>query len=95
MDQEPEIPRATAGKRHAHRANATATTAEEFYRVNYYYPFVDHVLAHLPSRFPKKMKGALLAYYLMPKKLSKLTVEVKRLLKIVPGGSTYALQLWT
>lgn len=64
-DQDPEIPRATAGKRHAHRANAPVTTAEEFYRINYYYPFVDHVLSHLQSRFPEELKGALLAYYLI------------------------------
>ena len=40
---EPEIPRASSNKRHAHRSNAPATTAEEYYRVNYYYPFLDHV----------------------------------------------------
>ena len=30
---EPEIPRASSNKRHAHRSNAPATTAEEYYRV--------------------------------------------------------------
>ncbi|XP_062511262.1 uncharacterized protein LOC134187161 [Corticium candelabrum] len=56
-DQEPEIPRATAGKRHARKANAPATTPEEYYR----------------SRFSDDIKGAMLAYYLLPKKLAKLT----------------------
>ena len=51
-DQEPEIPRATAGKRHARKANALATTPEEYYRVDYYYLFVDHVTLHMQSRFP-------------------------------------------
>ena len=64
-----------------YRANAPATTAEGFYRVNYYYPFVDHVLSHLQNRFLEQLKGAMLAYYLMPKKLAKLTMEVEEAIK--------------
>lgn len=70
---EPEAPRASAGTRHAHRSNAPAETAEEYYKVNYYYPFIDHVLSHLQSRFPEELRGAMLGYYFMPNKLAKLT----------------------
>ena len=69
--------RATAGKRHARKANAPATTPEEYYRVNYYYPFVDHVTLHLQSRFLDDIKDAMLAYYLLPKKLAKLTSDIE------------------
>ena len=81
--EEPDIPRSVAGKRQAHRANAPSTSAEEFYKVNHYYPFVDHVVSHLQTRFPNQLKGALLAYYmyLTPKKLSKLTKEIEQSIK--------------
>ena len=48
-DQEPEIPRATAGKRHARKANAPATSPEEYYRVNYYYYLL--ITLHYTCRF--------------------------------------------
>ena len=80
-DQEPEIPPATAGKRHSRKANAPATTPGEYYRVNYYYPFVDHVTLHLQSRFLDDIKGAMLAYYLLPKKLAKLTSDIEEAVK--------------
>ena len=42
-----------------------------------YYPFLDHVISHLISRFPEELKGALQGYYFMPNKLCKLTVEIQ------------------
>ncbi|MES9881906.1 MAG: hypothetical protein ABW185_13590 [Sedimenticola sp.] len=74
-DQEPEAPRSNARQRQQHRANAPSSTPEEHYRVNNYYPFLDHVISHLEMRFPAQLKNAMLAYYLLPTKLHKLTEE--------------------
>jgi len=75
-DQEPDMPRSNARQRH--RANAPSSNPEEYYRVNYYYPFVDHVITHLEKRFPAELKNAMLAYDLLPSKLIKLTEETEQ-----------------
>lgn len=80
-DVEPEVPRAASNRRHAHRPNAPAETTEGYYLVNYYYPFLDHVISHLTSRFPEELKGALLGYYFMPDKVAKLTDEIQEAIK--------------
>jgi len=43
--------------------------------VNFYIPFVDHILSHLRTRFPAELKNALLGSYLIPANLDKLTDE--------------------
>lgn len=73
--EEPETPRASSSKKQKYRANAPATSAEDYYKVNVYYPFVDHVIAHLQSRFPQELKNALLGFHLMPEHLHSLTEE--------------------
>ena len=43
---------------------------EAHYKVNFYYPFISHVIQHLNvNRFPVKIKGVLLASFLIPEKL--------------------------
>ncbi|XP_068689182.1 52 kDa repressor of the inhibitor of the protein kinase-like [Montipora foliosa] len=42
---------------------------EVHYKVNFYYPFIDHVIQHLNDRFPDEIKGVLLASFLIPSKL--------------------------
>lgn len=42
---------------------------EAHYKVNFYYPFTDHVIQHLNDRFPEEIKGVLLASFLIPAKL--------------------------
>lgn len=74
-DQEPDAPRSNARLRQKHRANAPSTDTEAYYRVNYYFPFLDHVITHLEMRFPAELEKAMLAYYLLPSKLSKLTEQ--------------------
>jgi hypothetical protein len=72
-DQVPDMPRSNPRKRQMHRANAPSSNPEEYYRMNYYYPFLDHVVSHLEMRFPPELKSAMLGYYLLPSKLNKLT----------------------
>ena len=76
-DEEPTCPRFSARKRQMHLANAPAASPEEFYRLNYFYAFLDHVLSHLETRFPKEHKNAMLAYYLLPDHLSQLTKQIE------------------
>ena len=76
-DEEPTCPRANAKKRQIHRANAPATTPEEFCRLNYYCSFLDHVISHLETRFPKELHNAMLGYYLLPCHLKQLTGELE------------------
>ena len=46
-------------------------------KVNFYYPFIDHVIHHLNDRFPEEIKGVLLAIsFLIPAKLHLLDEAV-------------------
>lgn len=100
-DQEPEVPRSNARKRQKHRANAPSTCPEEYYRINYYYPFLDHVVAHLEKRFPTQLSDIMLASYLMPSKLDEFTDEMeKKLLDTcqddlpMPESLTQEIKMW-
>lgn len=56
--------------RQVNRANANiGDNIETHYKVNFYYPFIDHVIQHLNDRFPEEIQGVLLASYLIPAKL--------------------------
>ena len=46
---EPTMPR--IAPRQTLRANAPAATPEEYYRINYSVPFLDHMIAQLEQRF--------------------------------------------
>ena len=74
-EEEPEMPRASSSKKQKHRANAPASCAKDYYKINVYFPFVDHVIAHLKSRFPEELKNALLGFHLLPEHLHSLTDE--------------------
>lgn len=63
--------------RQRHRANPQVEDVESHYRVVYYYAFLDHTIAHLKSRFPPQLEGALFATYLLPENLSGLSEEVE------------------
>lgn len=63
----------TAGQMR-HRANATLTgTAEEYYRINTYLPFVDHCLSELNNRFSDETRPSFLAFKLLPGRINTLT----------------------
>ena len=63
--------------RQVNRANANVgDDIEVHYEVNFYYPFIDHVIQHLNDRFPEEIKGVLLASFLIPSKLHLLDESV-------------------
>lgn len=49
-----------------------------FLRLNYFYPFLDHVIRHMEERFPKDLRGALLGALLIPANLDQLTQAEER-----------------
>ena len=63
-------------KQQCHRANASTTpnqSPEDYYRINVYYPFIDHVIQELNSRFPQDQHAGLIAaQHLMPTNLHNL-----------------------
>ena len=58
-----------------HRANAGSIdqSSSDYYRINVYYPFVDHVIQELETRFSGDHEGLLAAQYLIPIYLPQLT----------------------
>ena len=68
----------------------------------YYYAFLDHTVAHLKTRFPPELAGALLATYLLPGNLTNLSQEIEcELIKefepLIPCSSSFSSELstWT
>ena len=61
----------------SHRANAARNRVEQsssnYYKVNVYYSFIDHVIVELETRFSDSHKGFIAAQYLVPVHLNKLT----------------------
>ena len=64
LDIEPSRKRIV--KRQQNRTNPSVTDLEGYYRVGYFFAFLDHTLTHLKTRFPPELEGALLATYLLP-----------------------------
>ncbi len=58
-----------------YRANISTESVEDHYRVNLFYPFIDHITSELDERFSESNEPALLVAYLVPKSLKKLTEE--------------------
>ena len=52
--------------------NRIEQNPSEYYRVNVYYPFIDHVLAEIKTRFSDDHKGLIAAQNLVPVHLNKL-----------------------
>ena len=48
-----------------HRASA-GQSCSDYYRINVYYPFVDHVIKELETRFSNDHEGLVTAQYLVP-----------------------------
>ena len=57
-----------------HRANAgdVDQSCSEYYRINVYYSFIDHVTRELETRFPSDHDGLVVVQYLIPRYLSQL-----------------------
>ena len=62
--------------RQRHRANAPTQSVKDYYKVNIFYPFVDHIIPQLKERFSEDMKDVLFASYFIPTKLHLLTDEI-------------------
>ncbi|KAK7132902.1 hypothetical protein R3I93_019224 [Phoxinus phoxinus] len=58
-----------------YRPNVSTESVEDHYRVNLFYPFIDHITTELDERFSESNEPALLAAYLVPKSLKKLSEE--------------------
>ena len=78
VNVEPTTPRLAA--RQKHRANVGATcsiNSYDYYKINYFYPFIDHVISYLNTRFDKTLISALRATYLIPSHLDRLTTSIE------------------
>ena len=62
-------------KRQQNRTNPPVADTESYYRVAYYFTFLDHILSHLKTRFPPELEGALLATSLLPGNVSGISSE--------------------
>lgn len=71
IDVIPQKKRVTV--RQQYRENAPTQSIEEHYRVNLFYTFIDYLISELETRFSDRTEPALLAHYLVPRHLSKLT----------------------
>ncbi|XP_048727017.1 zinc finger MYM-type protein 1-like [Ostrea edulis] len=68
-------------QRQRHRANAPVESIEDHYRVNYFLPFIDHIISHLNSRFPEELKAIFYGNYLVPALLNKINPEIVNAMK--------------
>ena len=48
-------------------------TPSDYYRINVYYPFIDHVVEELDTRFTNEHKGLVAVQHLVPANLNNLT----------------------
>ena len=62
-------------RRQQNRTNPPVTDSESYYRVAYYFAFLDHTLSHLKTRFPPELEGALLATFLLPGNIHNISKE--------------------
>lgn len=45
---------------------------QDYFKLAYFYAFLDHTITHLKTRFAEELEGALLVTYLIPGKLCTL-----------------------
>jgi hypothetical protein len=51
-----------------------------YLQVNFFYPFIDHIISHLQTRFPSELRDALIISYPLPGYTRKLTDETEDLI---------------
>jgi hypothetical protein len=66
--------------RQQHRANAPSITVSEFWRVNMYYPFIDHLLTELNDRI-LQCGDRFEAQWLIPSQVINTTYVLYELMK--------------
>ena len=79
LDVQPEKKRTTS--RQQHRGNPDVSDIEGYYRVTYFYEFLDHIINHLSTRFPEELEDALIATYLLPAYITGLSADVVETIK--------------
>ncbi|VDI17171.1 Hypothetical predicted protein [Mytilus galloprovincialis] len=63
--------------RQVHRENAALESdPTSHWRINLFFPFIDHVISELQRRFPNDLKTQMMGYYLIPKHLHSLTPDI-------------------
>ena len=55
------------------RSNPPVTDIEAYYRVSYFFAFIDHAVQHLSTRFPPNLENAMLATHLLPSNVSSIS----------------------
>ena len=78
---EPEFLRVSANTKHAKRFNAPSITAEIFFGLNYYCPFIDHIVAHLKDDILRKRKVLFWVIILFPINCMNINSEIQELIK--------------
>ena len=78
---EPQKPRSATRQRHRANAGAVDQPVSQYFIINVFFPFVDHILTHLRERFPPEVRDVMLGSYLIPSKLNLLTPEIEVTLK--------------
>ena len=68
-------PRTARVQRHRANSGATTVSCSNYYRINVYYPFIDHVITELEARFSCDHEGLVAVQYLVPFHLPQLSQE--------------------
>ena len=66
-------PRTARSQQHRANAGTTDQSNSDYYRINVFYPFIDHVIKELETRFSNDHEGLISVQYLVPIYLSQLT----------------------
>lgn len=66
-------PRTTRVQRHRANAGPEDQPPSDYYKINVYFPFIDHVISELETRFSDEHEGLLAAQNLIPVNLPQLT----------------------
>lgn len=77
--------------RQTNRSNTSAATPMDYYRINTFYPFLDHYLTSLNLRFKGEFMEGIPLEYLIPKCVPE--IDDAHLAKIMKAASKYASNL--
>jgi len=66
-------PRTARVQRHCANSGATSVICPDYYQINVYYPFMDHVISELETRFSCGHEGLVAIQYLVPFHLPQLS----------------------
>ena len=98
IDVQLEKPRAAIRMKHRSTAGDANDTACLYFKVNVFFPFIDHCVAQLEERFPEDKSAMFLASKLMPNKIRTMTsIEMAKVFEWyspdLPEGSTFQMEI--